>query len=155
MDRWTKIRFGFSAAYFLLTGLILSLYSYNSYFCSSERTGRSHVLTIVRLAAACTLWDLFISVAIAKLARIHAHQSRQAGAILLTTIVTGIGFASMPFWIYRGYGVFLFENTWADVSCFFTEDYGMLFPIFIAPLLAAMTGTREYLHLKISKGRLN
>src|SRR5690348_285260 len=33
----------------------------------------------------------------------------------LSAIVTGVGFASMPFWIYRGYGHFLFERTCRQV----------------------------------------
>ena len=34
---------------------------------------------------------------------------------------------------------FMFEDTFADVSCFFTEGYGMMFPIIEAPLLALAT----------------
>ena len=45
----------------------------------------------------------------------------RTGAPLLAGAVTGAGLASIPFWIYRGYGHFLFEGTPADISCFFAE----------------------------------
>jgi hypothetical protein len=57
----------------------------------------------------------------------------------------------MPFWIYRGFGVFLFANTWADVSCFFTEGYGMAFLIIEAPLLTAATLLRELFVLRAQR----
>jgi len=45
----------------------------------------------------------------------------------------------MTFWIYRGYGHFLLEGTWADVSCFFAEGAGMAFPFVVAPVLGLLT----------------
>jgi hypothetical protein len=74
----------------------------------------------------------------------------QGTAILVSTLVAGLGFASMPSWIYRGDGRFLFENTWADVSCVFTEGYGMACPFVVAPILAAVTFLRELVLLKVS-----
>ena len=68
--------------------------------------------------------------------------------IFLSALVAGAGFASIPFWIYRGYGHFLLENTWADVSCFFTEGYGMMFPVVVAPLLTGATVIRGWLATK-------
>jgi hypothetical protein len=59
-------------------------------------------------------------------------------------MIAAAGFASIPFWIYRGHGVFLFENTWADVSCFFTEGRGMAFPFVVAPALSIATLVREW-----------
>jgi hypothetical protein len=60
-------------------------------------------------------------------------------------VIAFVGFASIPFWIYRGYGKFLFERTWVDVSCFFTEGSGIAFPFVVAPALAVATTIREWL----------
>ena len=51
----------------------------------------------------------------------------------------GVSVAALPSWIYEGYGVFRFEGTWASVSCAFTEGYGIVFPILMAPALALAT----------------
>jgi len=100
-------------------------------------------MTTARLALACTAWDLVASgcalLAASVLKRVSVWN------VILAAFVAGLGFASIPFWIYRGYGVFLFENTWADVSCFFTEGYGMMFPFTVAPALALATLGREWL----------
>jgi hypothetical protein len=47
--------------------------------------------------------------------------------------------------MYRGYGSFRFENTWADVSCFFTEGYGIGFLVVVVPLLSLTTFARDFL----------
>jgi hypothetical protein len=62
-------------------------------------------------------------------------------ASIASTIVAGLGFASILFWYDPG----LTENTWADVSCYFSEGWGMGFPFFMAPLLAFMACVREYI----------
>ena len=41
----------------------------------------------------------------------------------------------------------MFEATWADVSCFFTEGFGMVFPIVVAPALALVTLAGELIIL--------
>jgi hypothetical protein len=58
---------------------------------------------------------------------------------LLAAAISGGGLASIPFWIYRGYGHFLFEGTWVDVSCFFAEGYGLAFIFVVAPALGLLT----------------
>jgi len=64
----------------------------------------------------------------------------------------GCGAGSMPFWIYRGYGHFLFEGTWTDISCFFTEANGLAFPFVVAPALGQLTLIHGIFWLRISKG---
>lgn len=73
---------------------------------------------------------------------------------VLSTLLVAAGFAYLPFWIYRGYGVIRFENTWADVSCIFTEE-GNIFAFLLAvtPLLALLTFLREILILKLIRQR--
>ncbi|MDE3201964.1 MAG: hypothetical protein KGN79_13700 [Acidobacteriota bacterium] len=58
---------------------------------------------------------------------------------LLAAAIAYAGLASMPFWIYRGYGHFLLEGTWADVGCFFAEGYGLAFIFVAAPALGLLT----------------
>lgn len=126
-------------AYFVIACLILYFYA-DPYFCSSSRTGQSRLLVSCKLSIACSLWDFAAG-------WIAASILRDMGRILpalFAGIITAVGFASIPFWIYRGYGEFVFENTWADVSCFFTEGSGMAFPFVVAPALAVATFAREW-----------
>ena len=132
--------------YFAVTFVILYLYGDRKYFCSPERTGRSYILMTAKLALAVTLWSLLASAAGAFAARGTKHYV--GIALLVSAVIAGSGFFSISFWIYRGYGVFVFENTWADVSCFFTEEYGLVFPILIAPTLTGLTVLQEWLALR-------
>lgn len=148
--RTQRTRIALAGLYFIVAYGILSFYTYNSYFCSAARTGRSHALTTARLALACTAWDAFAS-ACGAMALVVTSARRPSIAPLLSTLVAGVGFGSITFWIYQGYGRFLFENTWADVSCFFTEGYGMAFPFVVAPALSAATLAREWLVIKTQR----
>jgi cation transport ATPase len=132
--------------YFTVTFVILFLYGDRKYFCSPERTGQSYIVMTAKLALACTLWSLLASAAGTIGAKGAKH--RVGSALFISTAVAGAGFFSISFWIYRGYGVFVFENTWADVSCFFTEGYGMVFPVLIAPMLTGLTLLQEWLALR-------
>ena len=71
--------------------------------------------------------------------------AEDVGGPVARVFVMGAGFAYLPFFIYRGFGTFRFENTWADVSCFFTEGYGFGFLLFATPALALTTFLRELL----------
>ena len=75
----------------------------------------------------------------------------RTAAPLLAAAITGAGIASLPFWIFRGYGHFLFEGTWADVSCFFAEGHLIVFPFLVAPALGLLTLIHGILWLKTSK----
>jgi hypothetical protein len=136
-NRW--IRPLSQLAYFVVACLILYFYA-DPYFCSSSRTGQSRLPVSCKLALACSLWDFAAGWTAGTIFR---HVGRTIPA-LFAGIIAAVGFASIPFWIYRGYGVFLFENTWADVSCFFTEASGMAFPFVVAPALAAATFIKEW-----------
>lgn len=132
--------------YFAIAYAILAVFSYNSDFCSSISSGHNHALTTARLAFACTAWALVIC-GLVTLA-VSNKLIKPGLGLFLCTVLSGTGIGSIPFWIYRGYGRFLFEHTWADVSCFFTEGYGMVFPIFVAPLFCAATLWCEWVALK-------
>jgi hypothetical protein len=121
--RQSLIRFVSVGAYFLATFMVLYLFA-----------GHGSLRSTFSLSLACTVWDLFACIAGVWLAQ-NVLNLRTA-APLLGAAITGAALASMPFWIYRGYGHFLFEGTWADVSCFFVEGAGITFPFVVAPVLA-------------------
>jgi hypothetical protein len=131
-----------SILFFAIAYAILSFFSYNSYFCAAERTGHIHALTTARLALALSVWNFFAcwcgSLVFAQ-GKKHSFHGRTAVVLTLSTVIAGVGFISLPFWIYRGYGVFWFENKWMDVSCFFTEGYALVFAMLVAPALALTT----------------
>ena len=87
----------------------------------------------------CTLWDFVSSVCVSAAARSSLVAPKLAP--LARAVITGVGVASLPFWIYRGSGVFLFQGTWADVSCVFTEGFGLAFPIVVAPARSLQSAT--------------
>jgi hypothetical protein len=136
-NKWTRSLL--QVAYFVVACVILYFYA-DPYFCSLSRTGQSRLLVSGKLALACSLWDYAAGWTAGT---IFHHVGRTIPA-LFAGIISAVGFASIPFWIYRGYGVFLFENTWADVSCFFTEGSGMAFPFVVAPALAVGTFIKEW-----------
>jgi len=141
-----RVRLLLSCLYLAFAYGLLFWYTSGDFFCERPGTGPGHAVASARLAVACTAWDLFASVCGLLVVRITNKRTPQLGiGILVSAVIAGAGFFSIPFWIYRGYGRFLFENTWADVRCVFTEGYGMAFPIIIAPVLAAGTMVREWL----------
>ena len=123
----------------------LFYYTYGSCFCSRP-DGSSHVAQTLHLTVACTVWAVFASIC-------GAFAAKESGlswlAPAVSTLLALVGFASIPFWIYDS-GRFMFEGTLADVSCFFTEGYGMKFPFFVAPALAVATLLGELIILKAS-----
>jgi heme/copper-type cytochrome/quinol oxidase subunit 3 len=135
--------------YFIISyGTLFCCYRHDA-FCSQSTHPGLPILT-ARLALACTLWELFASACGALAVTATKRYAHWRGiAPLVSTLVAGLGFASIPFWLYRGFGRFLFENTWADVSCFFTElGNGFLFLFVVAPILTVATLLCEVLILE-------
>jgi heme/copper-type cytochrome/quinol oxidase subunit 3 len=137
--------------------ILYFIVSYGTLFCSykgdyfcTRVTGPGLPIMAARLALACTLWELFASTCGALAVAATKHYGHWRGiAPLISTLVAGLGFASIPFWLYRGFANgFLFQNTWADVSCFFTElGNGLLFLFVVTPILTAATLLCELLIL--------
>jgi hypothetical protein len=141
-----------TGVYFMVAYGILFLYTADSPFCS--RPGDAgHAVITVRLALACTVWDFVAGLCGLEAFRvIRKKADLPAIAPLVSAVITASGLASIPLWLYRGYGRFLFENTWADVSCFFTEGYGFMFPFVVAPVLAVASFGRVVLVLVARAG---
>jgi hypothetical protein len=116
----------------------------DGYSCAS-----SPLRSTFRLSLACTVWDLFAcsvgSWAAQKLMKLRTAAPLLAGAI------TCAGLASIPFWIYRGYGHFLYEGTWVDISCFFAEGSGLAFPFVVATALGFLTLLHGVFWLRVGK----
>jgi hypothetical protein len=104
------------------------------------------MLLVALLALALTGWDIlasFVGALAGKVVKLRLI------SLLLATLIVASGLIYLPFWIYRGFGSFRFENTWADVSCFFTEEgnvFGFLFVV--TPLMILTTILREFLLLR-------
>jgi hypothetical protein len=104
-------------------------------------------ITCDALALAVTAWDFISSL----LGAVASSFGWIWVAPALSTIVVFAGLASLAWLAHIGYGSFRFENTWADISCFVTEGYGMMFPISVAPLFAAITLIREVVLLRLQR----
>jgi hypothetical protein len=141
-----------SVLFFVVACAILVWFSYGSYFCTSERTGRNHALTTARLALAFTAWNFlsgWCGALVLTLWKKRSFKGATAIALFFSTVIAAVGYGSVPFWVYRGYGTFWFENTWADVSCFFTEGYAIAFAFSVAPALALTTMLCEWLMIRM------
>jgi hypothetical protein len=143
--REKRVRAAVTIGFFAISFAVLFYYTYGSFFCS--RPGESgHVAQTLHLTIACTLWEILVSTCGALVVKKCGVRGL---APVLSTALALLGFASIPSWIYDS-GRFMFEGTWADVSCFFTEGFGMMFPIFVAPILAAATLAGELIILKVN-----
>ena len=139
------LRYAILVVYFAVAYAVLYWYAGRGFFCA--RTGS--LRSTFRFAFVCTIWDLFACSLGTWIARYVPKLQRSAP--LLTGALAAAGLASIPFWMYRGYGHFLFEGTWLDVSCFFTEGYGIVFPFLMAPVLGVLSLVHSAVLLKISK----
>jgi hypothetical protein len=133
--KWTQtsVRASVSALFFVICFVFLFWVSSGNSFCFRPE-GPSHLAQTFRLSLACTAWQYF---SVWCCESIQKRVGRGA-SVPFSGLIALLGFASIPFWIV-GAGGFMFEDTFADVSCFFTEGYGMMFPIIEAPLLALAT----------------
>ncbi|MES2223227.1 MAG: hypothetical protein V4587_19935 [Acidobacteriota bacterium] len=141
---WTRL--ALAALYFAATFSYLFYLNHGNTLCEG---GNGPLIESIRLAIGCTAWTLFASFCGA-IASQGLGRFFNISAISVTVIVALSGFASLPLWIYTGYGHFRFENI-ADVSCFFREDAGIVFFIIVAPVLTALTFLYEYLAQRITK----
>jgi hypothetical protein len=120
-----------------------TVFSSDDTFCARPGAG-NHAIATAQLAFAIAAYDFLVSVAVASFATAAKNLfRRQWMVVLLTTLIAGAGFACLPVWSCRGHGNFRFANTWADVSCFFTEGYGIVFLVVVAAVLAFVTLLRE------------
>lgn len=124
--------------YWLVAFGLLAVFLRGDFFCKGE--GGSALLA-AKLSLAIAILDSILCVAMERLlfvTRLTSSAFAWFGAII-ATLIMGVSVAALPSWIYEGYGVFRFEGTWASVSCAFTEGYGIVFPILMAPALALAT----------------
>jgi hypothetical protein len=140
-ERQRIIRLASIGAYFIVSFAVLYWFAGESYFC-----GRRGFLSTFRLSLACTMWDLFACTAGLFVAQ--KIMNLRTAAPLLAAAISGTGLASIPFWLFRGYGHYLFEGTAIDVSCFFFEGYGLAFAFVIAPALGLLSLAHGILWLR-------
>jgi hypothetical protein len=141
-----RVRLFVTIGYFVVCFALLFYYTSGNPFCS--RPGEyGHLAQTLHLTIAFTLWEVLVSLCGAFAVKLF--RVRRA-APLVSTALALIGVASIPFWIYDS-GRFMFEGTSADVSCFFTEGYGMMFPLVVAPALALLTLAGELIILRLNR----
>lgn len=138
--------------YFLAAFAVLAVFSSGDTFCARPGGG-NHTIMAAKLALALTAYDFAVSFGLASVLTGSKTLKRFWIPLLFTTLIVGASFGCLPFWIYKGYGSFRFENTWADVSCFFTEGYLLGFLFIAAPLLTLTTFLREFIVLRFQRRR--
>jgi hypothetical protein len=143
------IRAALTASYFVVSVAILSWFTSGDTFCSSA-SGQSRLIVVARLAIACTLWDLGSGLLASMISKMTGLQ---IFAPLLRAAAAGIGIASVPLWIYRGYGVFWFQGTWADVHCVFSEGFGIGFLFAVAPLFGLASVLHGWVAMRLTAPR--
>lgn len=148
-DNELRVRIYLSIVYGFLAFAVLTAQYRNSYFCNrTEKLG--FIAPVLRLSFAVTLLDLVGSLCGRGLDRLRAPKGpRTYIAPVACSVIVGSGLFYLPFWIYLGYGHFRFENTVLDVSCLFTEGYGIVFVYIFAPLFAILSLTRELILEKV------
>lgn len=133
---------------FLSILIVLFFYGDRRYFCSPEQTGRSYLQTTATLAVPCTGWAVLTGVVAILITKpIRSRSVRHGTAVGICAILAGWGFALTPHLVFSKYGQRLW-NSWADVSCFVTEGFGMAFPFIAAPLLTAAALSYHWLVIR-------
>jgi hypothetical protein len=143
-----------AAFYFAVAFVGIYLFYRDDPFCMRPGS-HGYARITAQLSSALAAWDFVASVAASAIASaVTKKYFRSAwSSALPATLIAGCGFFYLPFWIYRGYGVFRFQHTWADASCFFTEGYFLLFLFFLAPLLTLTSFLRELLIVRWQRRR--
>jgi hypothetical protein len=139
--------------YFVFTSLVLFVFSAGDTFCARP-AGPNHEIVTFELALVLSVLDLAVSVVVASTLDASRRLLKSRWITPVTAaLLCGAVCAYFPIWIYRGYGHFRFENTWADVSCFVTEGYGFGFMFLVAPILALATFLQEAVILRFQTRR--
>jgi hypothetical protein len=148
----TSLRGIFFAFYFAVAFIVLLYFSFDDSFCARPGA-RNYWIMNGQLALALAAYSFIVTFGVAAVLSISAPKLGRIRRIRagISALVVGLGVAFIPFWIYRGYGHFRFEGTWADVSCYFTEGFGLMFPFTVAPLLAIATYVQEIAILKLQR----
>jgi len=148
----TALRATLFAFYWAVAFIALFLFSKDDSFCGRPGA-RSHTLVAGQLSLALAAYDAVVSLVVATTLT-AALKNFKVTTTWVTTLVVGFGVGILPSWIYRGYGHFRFENSWADVSCFFTEANEFGFLVLIAPLLILTTFAREIIVLRFGRRQI-
>jgi len=143
-SREIRIRTLVESAFFLCLFGAFLWEALGNYFCSESGRGMAARQSL-NIALVMTLWDSIASVCGLSVAWfLRESASARAVTIWISAGVAAIGYfgAISILWPGRQLGPF---GSALDCSCFFTEGYGMLFPITWAPLLVIATIVREWL----------
>ena len=148
-----RLRLKLAGLYWIIASIVLFAIYYGDAFCYRPGS-RNYAIMVIELGMALAVWDFVVGFAGSFLfAAVEKMLGMNLLGQVLTTVTVAAGFASLPFLLYGGYTVARFENTWADVGCFFTEGYLFAFLVVMTPLLALVTFLREILILRLIRQR--
>jgi heme/copper-type cytochrome/quinol oxidase subunit 3 len=119
-----------------------------NYFCNEAgATGRE--LQTLHVALILTAWDAFSSVcAMAIVHRVRDVAAKNAACLWLSGGIAAIGYFSAQFVLFAWNEAHRLHGL-LDCSCFFTEGYGIMFPLLTAPILIVGSIVREALTLRV------
>jgi hypothetical protein len=142
--RTLRVRVAAEAGFFICLFAAFYWEATGNYFCNDAgSTGRG--LQTLHLAIILTAWDSFSCLtAMALLRRVRDEASRNAACLWLSATIAAIGYFSAQFILFPWNESHHLHNI-LDCSCFFTEGYGMMFPLLTAPMLVVGSIVREAL----------
>lgn len=115
----------------------------SNYFCLESGRGAA-IHQAANLAVLVTIWDSIASAVGALVARFLKDSMATGICLVIVAGIAAMGYGAAILILPPGEqrGPF---RTVLDCSCFFTEGYGMVFPLTWAPLLVVLTTLRESL----------
>jgi hypothetical protein len=141
-----RLRVALESFYAVTVLVILCFIARGNYFCN--RPGSSgFFIPALSLTVGVSVWDLISGI----LGAMTARSGWRWVAPVLVSVAVFAGLARLPSIVFRGNGAVAFSDTRADVSCFVTEGYGMMFPFTVAPLFAVLSLVRELLFLRLQR----
>jgi hypothetical protein len=145
--RQFKIRALIEAGLFLCLFAAFLWEARGNYFCTES--GRM-IRQSLNVAAIMTSWDTVAAVCGLSAARsLRGGASNATAALWISGIVAALGYSCAMLILPPG-GQLGTSRFPLDCSCFFTEGYGMMFPIIWVPILVIATVAREWLTQRLA-----
>jgi hypothetical protein len=143
-SREFRIRGLIEAIFFLCLFAAFLWEALGNYFCTES--GREiAVRQSLNIAFALSVWDaVAIAAGLIAARALRGYLSPKASCLWIGGGVAAVGYFAAVCFLAPGGQPGPFLNA-LDSSCFFTEGYGMMFPLTWAPLLVIMTTLRELL----------
>ena len=140
--REIRIRFLFETVFFLCLFAAFLWEASGNYFCIESGRGVM-VRQSLNLALIVSVWDsVAVGLAFSVGQTMRASRSVMAARFPVGGGIAAVGYFAAVYVLAPGEQVGVFRSS-LDSSCFFTEGYGMMFPIIWAPILVIASTLRE------------